>query len=180
MRPPDEYDPVQDRYRRVALAAAVAVQGAFARGSGVAAAAAAAAVSAGASPGEAASMAVELERLVARLGPEGIASEEGLAATIAAAARAQAAPNDGPAPFSKFDAAPAAPAVDGAALRRQLSQIHGWCPLRELASALGLPDERALVPELEGLAREGFVRIENEHVYVTESGHRYLEYQSLR
>jgi hypothetical protein len=174
------YDPLQERYRRAALAAAIAVRGAFASGGGVAAAAADAAVSQGASPGEAASIAVELERLLGELGPDGVASEESLAATVAAALRVQGSPNGGPPSVSRFDAAQATPAVDGAALRRQLAHTHGWYPLRELASALGLPDERALVVELEALAREGFVRIENEHVYVTESGHRYLEYQSLR
>jgi hypothetical protein len=101
---------------------------------------------------------------------------------VAAAARAQgaASASDTPPLPPPINGGPQAPAVDGAALRWQLARTSGWYPVRELSAALGLPDPRPLYAELEILAREGFVRIENEHVYVTESGHRYMEYQSLR
>jgi hypothetical protein len=178
---PSGYDPRQDMYRRAALAAAIAVKGAyFSKGGGVAAAAVEAAISQGANQGEAVSIAVELERLIERFGPEGIASEEALAATVAAAVRAQGGSGDTPPPPPPINGGPQAPVVDGAALRRQLAHTSGWYPVRELAMALGLPDPRPLYAELEMMAREGFVRVENEHVYVTESGHRYMEYQSLR
>ena len=178
----EPFDPVQDMYRRAALAAAIAVRGAISRRGSVTAAATEAAVSQGATPGQAASIAVELERLIEQFGPDGIASEEAVAIAVAAAARAEGATSAGDTrpPPPPINGGPQAPAVDGAALRWQLARTNGWFPVRELSAVLGLPDPRPLYAELEMLAREGFVRVENEHVYVTESGHRYMEYQSLR
>jgi hypothetical protein len=164
-------------YRRAALAAAIAAKGAFVRKGGVAAAAAEAAVSQGASPGEAASIAVELERQIAQVGPEALTSEESLSAAVAAASGgALGAAADGPLPAPP----PAnAPTIDTNALYRELARLSEWQSLARLAEALGGADPDELKAALDRLCSEEFVIVRNEHVYVTERGHRYLEYASL-
>ena len=167
-------------YRRAALAAAIAVKGALVSKGGVAAAAAEAAVSQGASPGEAASIAVELERQIAQKGPDAITSEESLSAAVAAASGGVlSAPADGAPPAAAPAPAPAGPAIDTAALNRELARVHKWQPLARLAEALGVTDLQQLKAALERLCSEEFVIVQNEHVFVTERGHRYLEYASL-
>ncbi len=169
-------------YRRAALAAAIAVKGAFGRKGSVAAAAADAAVSQGATPGEAASIAVELERLIAQMGPEAITSEESLSAAVAAASGgALSATADAPAFQAQPTPTPTPEArpIDTAVLYRELSRLSEWQPLTRLAEALGGADVAQLKSALDRLCSEEFVIVKNEHVFVTERGHRYLEYASL-
>ena len=167
-------------YRRAALAAAIAVKGALVSKSGIAAAAAEAAVSQGASPGEAASIAIELERQMARMGPDAITSEESLSAAVAAASGGVlSSPADGAMSMAARTPASEAPAVDTTALYRELSRIRDWVPLSELAKALGGADLEQLKSALDRLCAEEFVIVQNEHVFVTERGHRYLEYAAL-
>ena len=167
-------------YRRAALAAAIAVKGALVNKGGVAAAAAEAAVSQGASPGEAASIAIELERQMARMGPDAITSEESLSAAVAAASGGiLSAPAEGALATAARTPAPAAPAVDTTALYRELSRIRDWQPLSRLARSLGVTDPEQLKSELDRLCSEEFIIVQNEHVFVTERGHRYLEYAAL-
>ena len=167
-------------YRRAALAAAIAVKGALVSKGGVAAAAAEAAVSQGASPGEAASIAVPPERQIAQKGPDAITSEESLSAAVAAASGGVlSARADGALPAAAPVPAPAAPAIDTTALYRELARVHKWQPLARLAEALGVADPQHLKAALDRLCSEEFVIVQNEHVFVTERGHRYLEYASL-
>ena len=167
-------------YRRAALAAAIAVKGALVSKGGVAAAAAEAAVSQGASPGEAASIAVELERQMARIGPDAVTSEESISAAVAAASGGVlSAPADGALGAAAPTPTPETRAIDTTALYRELSRIRDWQPLTGLAKALGVADQEQLKAALDRLCSEEFVIVQNEHVFVTERGHRYLEYASL-
>ena len=167
-----------DVYRRAALAAAIAAREALARRSGVAAAAAAAAGSLGVNPQEAASIAVELEKQIELVGPDRLTSDETLSAVAAAAANAPSVDGGAPLPAAKLQPAEPPP-INTTALYRVLARLSKWDPLASVARALGGVDPERIKAELERLCSEEFVIIENEHVYVTERGHRYFEYSSL-
>ena len=142
-------------YRRAALAAAIAVKGALFGKGGVAAAAAEAAVSQGASPGEAASIAVELERQIARIGPDAVTRRKAFprrsprrsGGVLSAAA-------DGALPARRSHAALprrrlSIPPRSTASLRA----LSDWEPLAGLAEALGVADPAAA----QGRSRAGCV-----------------------
>jgi hypothetical protein len=143
-----------------------------------------AAMSQGAGPVEAATIGLELERLSRSTSPEELPRDE-IVGGIARAAMAVAengygsASSYGSGSDSVQQTAAQAPPIDPIRLYRALSQVREWCPLGKLARDLGLEDASQLAGQLEPLASEGFVRIENEHVWVTERGRRYLEYAPL-
>jgi hypothetical protein len=138
-----------------------------------------AAMSQGAGPVEAATIGLELERLSQSTSPDELPRDENVSG-IARAAMAVAGNASGTSSSDSVQqTAVQAPPIDPIRLYRALSQIREWFPLGKLARDLGLEDQSQLSSQLEPLASEGFVRIENEHVWVTERGHRYLEYAPL-
>ena len=89
------------------------------------------------------------------------------------------APADGALAAAAPTPTPETRAIDTTALYRELSRIRDWQPLTGLAKALGVADQEQLKAALDRLCSEEFVIVQNEHVFVTERGHRYLEYAAL-
>lgn len=182
MRAPPTDD---ERRRDAALAAALTVKSVLlaagttkeAAPPNVAAIAADAATSQGATPVEAGAIGIEFERRARELRPDELPRDDVVRAVADAAA---AAANASGAMAETGRAMPGqTPPIDPFRLYRALSQIREWFPLRRLARDLGVDDPGLLSGQLAPLASDGYVRIENEHVYVTERGHRFLEYASL-
>ncbi len=64
-------------------------------------------------------------------------------------------------------------------LYKKLSQLVDWESLASLSGELNLPSEDALTKKLEEMKKDGFVDIQNKHVYVTGLGHKFLDYSKL-
>jgi hypothetical protein len=175
-----------ERRRNAALGAALAVKSALlfaqtvkgATPPNVPAVAADAAMSQGARPAEAAAIGVEIERLLRTLKPEDLPGDSVVGSIAAAAAAAAMNAFGAAAETAQQMTGPSTP-VEPVKLYRALSQIHHWFPLGKLARELGLEDPGQLAGQLAPLVSDGYLRIENEHVWVTERGHRYLEVAPL-
>lgn len=179
--------PIDDRrLSNAALAASIAVKAAL-RTAGsskgaptpnVAEIAGEAATSQGARPVEAAVISLELERLSREFEPDDLPREE-IVRDVAAAAGAATTNASGATDEVGRPVTGQSPPVDANKLYCALAQVREWFPLGKLARDLGLEDPATLSGQLAPLVSDGYVRIENEHVWVTERGHRFLEYARL-
>lgn len=178
--------PIHEKVRKGVLAAALAVKSA---GSieDVAGTAANAAASAGLPPDQAASIGIAMEEAVRIAGQSEAAMEvhcREAAVSAALASAEQAAPpvagGAGTAPPSET-ASLATPPLNVNRLYevlREISERREWVPLSLIAERCGASEESVAVG-VEGMRNEDFIRVENRHIFVTDSGQRFLEYRLL-
>lgn len=188
----DNQPPVDERFRRAALAAAMAVKSAgpaadipsVVENTGIANTV---------SPLATATIAISISDLVREGGIQGLTSEPTINTIASAAAKADSPmelavghsagtvlpPSAPPSSFvvgSTGSAANPAPQFDPARLYDLLSRQSNWIPIATVYEEAGNGDRAGFDAALGQLHADGFVAIENEHVYVTESGRRFLEY----
>lgn len=174
---------IGEKVRKGALAAALAVKNARSIDD-VAGIAANEAASFGLSPGQAASIGIAFEEAVKATGQFDAAMEvqnREAAVSAALASSEQATPPIAATAKSNETGSPAVPPINLNRLYEVLREISGsreWVPLSVIAERCGATE--ALVEQgVEGMRAEDFVRIENRHIFVTDSGQRFLEYRLL-
>jgi hypothetical protein len=132
------------------------------------------AIGAGALPEEAAPIALDLQKIV-DAGADPVAAVTGqLASAMESSEYSSRATQSS---VGESDAGAAAK-LDPIVLAPKLLELFPqkqWVPLAALASALGAPID-AVTATIYDLSRKDFVKVENDHVWLTDSGRRYLEY----
>lgn len=179
---------LEEKIRAGALAAALAVRRA-ASIDDVAGIAASEAASFGLTPAQAASIGIVLEQAVKTSGQFDSAMD--VQSREAAVSAALAAIEPTPPPPTDPLSAPLAPAEQSFAksqppvnlnrlyeVLREVSGHREWVPLAHIAERCGASED-AVEQAVSGMRSEDFVRIENRHIFVTDSGQRFLEYRLL-
>lgn len=184
--------PVDERFRRAALAAAMAVRTAG-PSADVTTVVANAGIAQTVSPIATATIAISIADLVRKGEVESLTSEQtiNMIATNAANAELPLDPSIGPAMAQQL-APSAGSAVPGmtvsvsapamaapfnpTALYEILSRSQSWEPTVLLYEAAGNGDRAGFDAVLQQLLVDRFVEMQNGYVYVTESGRRFLEY----
>lgn len=179
--------PPEEKIRAGALAAALAVRKA-ASIADVAGIAASEAASFGLTPGQAASIGIVLEQAVKASGQFDSAMdvqsrEAAVSAALAAVEPAPSPADPAAVPVAASDqtSANAPPPVNLNRLYEVLRELAGqreWVPLAHIADRCGASED-AVAQAVTGMLAEDFVRIENRHIFVTDSGQRFLEYRLL-
>lgn len=188
----DNAPPANERFRRAALAAAMAVRTAG-PSADVTTVVANAGIAQTVSPIATATIAISIADLVRRGEVESLTSEQTIntIATNAENAELPLDPAIGPAMpqplapaagsaapgMSAPVSAPAAAApFNPASLYELLSRSQSWEPTVMLFDAAGNGDRAGFDAALQQLLTDRFIEMQNGYVYVTESGRRFLEY----
>jgi hypothetical protein len=174
----------KERLRKAAVAAVLEIKSAGA-GANSAAIAADAAYAQGVSPGEATNIAFALQREVETKGLDALTSESGFAAADAAA-EAESGASDGSIGYALAATATPPPAVpianDPSTVRnivyRQLMTLpeKDWTPQDKFFESLGNVDREQAMLVIRELTSDGFVVMQSNSVFLTESGRRYVQY----
>lgn len=183
--------PVEDKFRLAALAAVMAVKTA-APATDINTAVANSGISQTLSPMATASIAMSIADLV-RKGAINDLTSELVINTIATAAAQSETPSDPSANVSAAtsslpagtpgqsapvpdNAAVASTPFDTARLYEVLSQSTTWEPVAAIFERAGNGDRTGFDAALHQLQGDGFIALQEDHAYVTESGRRFLEY----
>ena len=128
------------------------------------------------SPMATASIAIAIQNIVRSGGTDTLMNDDVVASIAAVAASAEPVPVGHPEQIAVPVSAEAAGSFDSNIFYEELAKTEGWVPLQEMFSKCGAGDRSTFDAAVEQMLKDGFLAVENDHLYVTESGKRFLEY----